>query len=66
MVDRTDYESWALLRICACFVSFLASQQHKMTTKLIWYSLFVIEVVVLEGVYLFYLEVGVGWMHDLQ
>jgi hypothetical protein len=48
------------------FLLFLASQQHKMITKLIRYSLFVIEVEFHEGVYLFYLEVGVGWMHDLQ
>ena len=48
------------------FLLVLASQQHKMITKLIRYSLFVIEVEFHEGVYLFYLEVGVGWMHDLQ
>ena len=48
------------------FLLFLASQQHKMITKLIRYSLFVIEVEFHEGVYLFYLEVGVGWMHDLH
>ena len=33
---------------------------------MIKYLLFEDEVAFLEGVYLFYLEVGVGWMHDFQ
>ena len=48
------------------FLLFLASQQHKMITKFIWYSSFEIEAEFHEGVYLFYLEVGVGWMHDFN
>ena len=48
------------------FLSPLTIQPHKMITKLIWYSLLEGEVGFHERVYLFYLEIGDGWMHDFN
>ena len=48
------------------FLLTLIAQPHKMITKLIWYPLLEGEVGFHERVYLFYLEIGDGWMQDFN